>query len=207
MKILHWKEVLKNYIFNNYKEYILVALLFIIGLFIGVMIINNSRDEQTTEITTYINNFITNFKQAKEIKNTDLMLVSIKNNIFLSLVLWIAGTTVIGLPIVLLVILFRGAVLGVTVASITSTLGIIKGIGFSLITMLLQNILFIPAVLTLGVSSIKLYKSIIKDKRKENIKIAVIRHTIISTLMLIILIISCIATNVVSITFLKKKKY
>ena len=35
------KLAIKNYIKNNNKEYILVALLFLIGLFTGVLIINN----------------------------------------------------------------------------------------------------------------------------------------------------------------------
>ena len=42
MKYSSYKSILKKYIRNNYKEYILVCLLFLTGLFIGVMIINNS---------------------------------------------------------------------------------------------------------------------------------------------------------------------
>ena len=68
-----------------------------------------------------------------------------------------------------------------------------------LIAMASQNIIpihiafipiLIPALLFLGVSSIKLYKSIVKDRRKENIKISILKHSIVSTFILIILIIS-----------------
>ena len=203
MRNSHWKEVLKNYIINNYKQYMLTLLLFIIGIFAGVMIINNSDDSQIFEISTYIDDFISKFKNIENINNVSLIITSIKNNILLALIIWVAGTTVIGMPIVLIVILFRGVVLGYTISAITYTLGTIKGISFCLISILLQNILFIPAVLTLGVSSIKLYKSIMKDKRKENIKIEIIRHTIISIMMLIILIISSIIENTVSLALLK----
>ncbi len=203
MRNSQWKETLKKYILNNYKEYILVSLLFLIGIFVGVLIINNCGEIQISEITTYINNFITNFKQIENINTTDLILTSIKNNLFLALVIWIAGTTVIGLPIVLIVILSRGVILGFTISAVTYTLGTIKGIIFCLVTILLQNVLFIPAILTLGVSSIKLYKSIIKDKRKTNIKVEIIRHTLISIIMLIMLILSSIAQNVISANLLK----
>ena len=70
--------------------------------------------------------------------------------------------------------------------------------------MVLQNILYIPAILTIGVSSIKLYKSIITDKRKENIKIEVIRHTIISTIMIAVLVLSTIIENFISLKIIKK---
>lgn len=198
-----WKLVLKNYVKNNYKEYILTSLIFIIGLFIGVMIINNSTETQSSEITTYLNEFITKFKGIQNINKTSLIFTSIKNNIILAVIIWAAGTTVIGLPIVLIAILLRGLILGYTISAVTLTLGASKGIIFCLISIFLQNILFIPAVLTLGVSSIKLYKSIMKDKRRENIKVEIIRHTIISAIMILVLVISSLIENVISITLLK----
>lgn len=198
-----WKLVLKNYVKNNYKEYILTSLIFIIGLFIGVMIINNSTETQSSEITTYLNEFITKFKGIQNINKTSLIFTSIKNNIILAVIIWVAGTTVIGLPIVLIAILLRGLILGYTISAVTLTLGASKGIIFCLISIFLQNILFMPAVLTLGVSSIKLYKSIMKDKRRENIKVEIIRHTIISAIMILVLVISSLVENVISITLLK----
>lgn len=78
-----------------------------------------------------------------------------------------------------------------------------KGIIFILSTLLLQNILFIPAILALAVSGFKLYKSIVKDKRKENIRIEILRHTIFSVIMLGVLIISSIIEGFMSTNLLK----
>lgn len=196
--------VIKNYIKNNNKEYILATLLFLIGLFTGVLIINNLSDNDITNIESYINNFFINFKSTENIDKLQLISTSIKNNVFLALIIWGAGTTIIGIPIVLIVILYRGIILGYTISAFSIVLGTYKGLLFCLITIFLQNILFIPAILTLGVSSIKLYKSIIKDRRRENIKVGVIRHTIIALLMTIILILSSVFENVVSLGILKK---
>ena len=159
MKILiKFKQKIFDYVKNNFKEYMLVLLLFIIGVFIGVMIINNLEQTKIDEVKKYIEEFITKIKSIENISQTDLIIESIKSNIILAIILWIAGTTVIGLPVVLTVILARGVCLGYTIAIITYSLGTAKGILFCLITILLQNILFIPAILTIGVSSIKLYK-------------------------------------------------
>ena len=203
-KALKCKEISINYIKNNFKEYALVGLLFIIGLFIGVMVINNCSDTQVGEISTYITDFITKFKENVNIDKTQLIAESIRNNIILAIILWLAGTTVIGVPIVLVLILFRGICLGYTIAAISYTLGTIKGILFCLTSILLQNILFIPAILTLGVSSIKLYKSIVKDRSKESIKVSIIKHTIISCFMILILIISAVVENTISLSILEK---
>ena len=203
MQASKWKEILRNYVRNNYKEYILTSLLFIIGLLIGVMIINNCTEIQSSEITTYLTNFIDIFKGIENINKTELIITSMKNNAILALIIWLAGTTVIGLPIVLISIMLRGIILGYTISAVTLTLGVSKGIIFCLISIFLQNILFIPAILTLGVSSINLYKSIMKDKRRENIKIEIIRHTIISLIMILILFLSSLIENIISITILK----
>ena len=95
-------------------------------------------------------------------------------------------------------------ILGFTISSITVALGTLKGILFCIVSLVLQNILYIPAILTIGVSSIKLYKSIITDKRKENIKIEIIRHTIISTIMIAVLVLSTIIENFISLKIIKK---
>ena len=110
----------------------------------------------------------------------------------MAILLWFAGTTIIGIPIVLALIIFRGFCLGYTIASSVYVLGKIKGIIFVLITIFLQNLVFIPVIIILGVSSIKLYKSIIKDKRKENIKISIIKHSVLSLAMLALLILSSV---------------
>ena len=203
MRYSYYKDTLKNYVKNNYKEYLLVCFLLLIGVFVGVMIINNCKDAQLTEITSYIKDFITKYKEIENINISSLIIDSIKKNLLFAIVLWVAGTTVIGMLIVLIMILLRGIILGFTVSSITIALGFFKGTVFTISSILLQNLLYIPAILTIGVSSIKLYKSIIKDKRRENIKVEVIRHTIISFFMVILIVISVFIGNFISIKILK----
>ena len=203
MRYSYYKDTLKNYVKNNYKEYLLVCFLLLIGVFVGVMIINNCKDAQLTEITSYIKDFITKYKEIENINISSLIIDSIKKNLLFAIILWLAGTTVIGMLIVLIMILLRGIILGFTVSSITIALGFFKGTVFTISSILLQNLLYIPAILTIGVSSIKLYKSIIKDKRRENIKIEIIRHTIISFFMVILIVISVFIESFISIKILK----
>lgn len=203
MRYSNYRDTLKDYIRNNYKEYLLVSLLFLIGIFVGVMIINNSKESQISEITTYINEFITKYKHIDNINKLSLIIDAIRKNLLFALILWLAGTTVIGMPIVLTIILIRGTILGFTISSITMTLGTLKGILFCLSAIFLQNIFYIPAILSIGVSSIKLYKSIVKDKRRDNIKLEIIRHTLISCFMIILLVLSAIIEIAISTGVLK----
>ena len=181
---------IKDNILNNTKSYFIVIIIFTVGIFLGVMFINQT--ENKTEIEKYINTYV---DETKVIQNGDYLgelQKDIKNNIILVLLLWFAGTTIIGLPIVLGIILFRGFCLGYTIASCVYVLGKMKGIIFIIITVFLQNIIFIPALMVLGVSSIKLYTSIVKDRRRENIKLSILKQSIISFIIMIILILSSI---------------
>ena len=167
------------------------------------MFINNCQEEQETTIISYINEFIEKFKNIENIDKQALTMSSIKSNITLALIIWLAGTTIIGMPVVLGLILFRGFCRGYTVSAISLTIGTGKSLLFCLFGLVIQNILFIPALLTMGVSSIKLYKAIINDRRKENIKIEIVRHSIISGLMLGMLVVSSVLECEVSVPLLK----
>ena len=116
--------------------------------------------------------------------------------------IWFFGTTVIGLPIVFGLILYRGFILGYTIASCISIMGIQSGLIFTLSALLLQNIIFIPAIIAIAVSGFKLYKSIVKDRRRDNIKLEILRHTIFSLLMIILLSISAVIETFISTNIL-----
>lgn len=196
-------DIIKEHVINNKKEYMLVTLLFIIGIFIGVFFVNNIEETQKSEITTYINTFMEKMKNTESLDYMELLKTSMGQNILLAIVLWFFGTTVIGIPVVFGVVLYRGFCLGYTIAICITMMGLPQGILFVLILLLLQNIIFIPAVLALAVSGFKLYKSIIKDRNKENVKIEVVRHTIFSLIMLLLLILSSVIEIFLSTNMMK----
>ena len=197
------KESIKEHIMNNLREYIIILLIFIIGIFLGVFFINNIQDEQMAEISEYINTFINNLKNSYEVDNLDLLKTSMLQNIVLGVAIWFFGTTVIGIPVVFGIVLYRGFCLGYTISTCITVMGLSKGLLFVLITLVLQNLIFIPAIIAIAVSGFKLYKSIVKDRKVDNIKLEILRHTIFSLIMMILLVISSLIETFVSTEILK----
>lgn len=181
-------SIVKNHIQNNIKEYFIISAIFLIGIILGVIFINNIDEMQSKQVNEYINTFINCLKTDYVVDSNELLKTSIINNIILTILIWFMGMAVIGIPIVYAIILSRGFSLGYTIASSMMTLGFWKGILFNIATLLCQNIIFIPCILALGVSGMKLYKSIIKDKRRENIKLEICRHTAFCFIIGIILV-------------------
>lgn len=196
------KELILNHIYDNIKIYLFVIIIFIIGIILGVVFTNNIAEEQYIEIKDYITNFVNSLKQDYTINTTNLLKKTVTNNIILSITMWFIGSTVIGIPIVLGIVIFRGFCIGYTLSSIIAVLGVQKGLLFIITTMLLQNIIFIPVIICMTISCIKLYKSIMKDKRKENIKIEIVKHTLVSLILSIFLILEAFIETYISTNLL-----
>ena len=69
---------------------------------------------------------------------------------------------------------------------------------FLLSALLLQIIVFIPCILSLAVSGMRLHNSIMEDKRRENIKLEILRHSLFTVVILITLIISSLVEVYIS---------
>ncbi len=202
-KSLKIREVIVKHILNNKKEYIIVTLLFIIGIFVGVFFVNNLDESSKASMQEYLNNFIEKFKQIEKLDNMSFLKTSIIQNILFAIILWFFGTTVIGIPIVFGIIIYRGFCFGYTVSVCVTIMGVSKGLVFTLVNLLLPSLIIIPAILAIGVSGFKLYKSIVKDRAKENIKLEIIRHTVFSVVMMLVMIFSSLVEVFICTNILK----
>lgn len=81
-------EIIKEHVMNNKKEYILVSLLFVIGIFLGVLFVNNVQEAQKLEITDYLNTFMEKMKNTESLNHMEMLKDSMGQNIVLAIVLW-----------------------------------------------------------------------------------------------------------------------
>lgn len=120
------KEIFVKHIQNNARQYAIILLLFLIGLIFGIIFVNNSSQTQIEEVTTYINEFVNSIKSNMQIDKGNLLKNSLISNFILAISLWFIGSTVIGIPIVYGIIVYRGFCLGYTISTIMATLGLGK---------------------------------------------------------------------------------
>lgn len=197
-------NAIKVHIYKNIKQYLIISLLFLIGVVAAVIFINNSEKTQiNSELEDNIITFIESLKTEYEIDKGELLRTSIINNIMIAVIFWILGCSIIGIPIIYAIIIYKGFSLAYTISTVILALGTIKGMFFCIISLLFQNIIIIPSLFAMAVSSVNLYKVIVKDKRRENIKVEIARHTIFSVIILILLIASSFVETYLSNTLLE----
>lgn len=174
--------ILKEHIKNNIKIYIVTGLVFLLGIILGIFFINSSSEEQIEEIIIYVNQAITNINTD----NNNYLKELIFENMLIIGILWLAGLTIIGIIINYLIVCAKGFCIGYTIFAIAMSLGTWKSIIFVFTTMFVQNLLLIPAIIATTVSGMRFFKNIIQDRRRENIILEIIRHTVFCIIMLLI---------------------
>lgn len=117
-------KVMAEHINSNLKDYLILSIIFVIGVMFGVIIINNSNEQSKIEMSGYINSFIEAIRNKQfEIDRWKLMQISIWENIKITLAIWFAGSTIIGIPLIYVITLYKGFCLGYTISAIIVSLG------------------------------------------------------------------------------------
>ncbi len=137
------------------------------------------------------------------------MLVSImKKNLILIAIMAFLGVSIIGSPGMYLIILNKGFTLGFTISGAIAVMGTGKGLLLVSSIMFLSKIFELPAIFFLAVSGINSFKSIIKDRRKENIRYEGVKFIMEILISVAILTVSALVeTYLSSNLFISISKY
>jgi stage II sporulation protein M len=154
---------------ENRIIFLWILLFFLIGIVLGSYTIYYMSDMGKVEIGGYFNNFL-EFIQTTEIEYTSILLNSIKGIIPITMIIILLGYTLIGFPFVLLINLFKGYILGFTLALVITVLGT-SGFTVILATLIIQNLIFVPIIIMISILSMRAsvikFKSLRKDSARN----------------------------------------
>ena len=162
MKYNRFQENISNHIKSNLGLYFLVLLFFAIGIAAGAFTVKSLDDIQKQELIKYLKGFF-QILTSKSVDSTVVLRQSLQNNVQTIVVIWLLGITVIGIPITLLIIGVRGFIIGFTVGFLLEGLGW-KGLLFTFIAIIPQNIIIIPCLIGICVISISFSIIVIKER-------------------------------------------
>jgi stage II sporulation protein M len=145
---------------QSWPLYLIVIIIFSLGILLGSLGVNTLREDQTTELHRYLQSFLA---QAAELNvdRTQMVRGALYDNLLTAAIMYILGLTVICLPLMLAFIFIRGFILGFTVCFLTMDREL-QGLLVILVSMLPQNLFFIPAMIIGGTASLSFSLLLIK---------------------------------------------
>ncbi|MEG0641064.1 MAG: stage II sporulation protein M [Clostridium sp.] len=204
MRTLLGQRISRN-IKENIGIYFIIILFFSIGLAIGGFTIKSIGSGEKQELLAYMNGFFKVFS-GEEVSGLSVFIQSAKNNFLSILIIWALSLTVIGVPVALIVVGFRGFILGFSVGFFIESMGV-PGLVFSLIGIIPQNIIYIPCIIIAVVISLSFSISIIRNKRTKGFnkqsEVNIISYSITMGIIFLITLIGSLIEGFVSPIIIK----
>lgn len=176
---------IEKHVNNNFTKYLLLLVVFFVGIIVGGIcfssIKNNS--EVLNDLKALIDQIIGSFSKEKWLLINKYLLKDILKIILLI----ITSSSMIGLPLLLIWIIYDGISLSFTINLLIYTYGMLKGNFISILLLFVPNLTALIANMIITISSLKLIRNIVKMKKA--LKIEIIRHLIICALGAIIVMI------------------
>ena len=156
MFLRRWRRVIGLYIEERFFLFILVGLLFTMGIVFGTLSARNLEYGQKTELLQYIQFFFQGMKQeAAPVTDAALAGDAIFNHLKTVIFFILLGISVIGVPLILFLLFAKGYILGFTIGFILQQLAG-KGFLFTVTSVFPHYVLIIPALMLAGVANIDL---------------------------------------------------
>lgn len=191
------KQIIINHISENINIYFKVLIIFIIGICIGIAVINQLPETGLQDINEYIESSLITLKNGSEISKIQILKSSLFKDVVIVFIIWFFGLTLLGSFILYFITLIIGITFGYTIAAIMTSFTFIQGILFFLTAMMLQNIINIPSIIFLITQGIKLHRGF-ELKQNISLKYILTKYSAYCILILLIFIIASLIEVYVS---------
>jgi stage II sporulation protein M len=147
---MHSKKALAvNHVKTHATIYIFMIILFLTGIIFGAIIVNSMNFVQKQDLYFYLERFFGQISNEQPIDNAEILKASFFYHAKYLLLLFILGLSIIGLPVVWILLFLKGLVVGFSVGFIVNQLGL-KGLLLASLSIAPQNFLIIPVYIIAG---------------------------------------------------------
>lgn len=161
MKKKMYQHIAAAHFREHSSVYLFVIVLFLMGVIFGAIVVNSLSFTQKEDLFYYLSQFFGQVSTGEIASAKELFKQSLFHNVQYIALMWILGISIIGLPVILIMLFIKGMVVGFTVGFLVNQMGW-DGFLLSFVSVLPQNLIIIPIFIfaaTLSVAfSIKMIK-------------------------------------------------
>lgn len=137
------RKILLDHIKQYWVIYLTLSSVFLAGGVFGAVGVGALEDKKTEELAAFLNNLLA---QQPSAINPQFLQQIAKDYFIMMAGIWLLGLTVIGTPLVYLIVFSRGFILGFSIAFIIHIKKLI-GLGLVVFSMVIPSLLVIPCLL------------------------------------------------------------
>lgn len=147
--------------------YLFVTILFLMGIVFGAIVVNSLSFSQKEDLFYYLSQFFGQVADQQSASGRELFFQSLFHNAKLVFFIFILGISIIGVPIILVILFIKGVVIGFTVGFLVYKLSW-EGFLLSFVSVLPQNLITVPVLIMMSVMAIILSFKLVKRQFKNN---------------------------------------
>ncbi|MGG1675064.1 stage II sporulation protein M [Neobacillus sp. NRS-1170] len=152
-----------SYFREHSSIFLFIVILFLMGVIFGAIVVNSMSFSQKEDLYYYLSQFFGQVSGDKVAEDNDLFLQSFSHNSKFIGLMWILGISIIGLPVILILLFVKGMVVGFTVGFLVSQMGW-KGFLLAFASILPQNLIIIPVFILMAALSVIFSMRMIKKQ-------------------------------------------
>lgn len=156
-------QTIRSFMKENQSLYVFTIVLFTMGIVFGAVIVNSLALPQKQELFGFLQYFLKNMDQNGIPDPNEHFQQAIVYYLKTVGIMWIFGLSIIGVPMILLLLFLKGIVVGFTVGFLVNQFQW-QGVTFSLAGVLPQNMLVVPAFIIIGVAGIAFSLRLMKTR-------------------------------------------
>lgn len=156
------KHIIGSHIAKNQSSYFFLLLAFVLGVSAGAFTVNGLSATQRDELSNYFQGFL-QLLNNQSLDSSELLSVTLLENLKLVAVMWVLGVTIIGIPFIFILMGIKGFITGFSSGFIINAIGM-KGVLFTLFALMPKEIIIVPCLIALGVNGINFSLRIIKNR-------------------------------------------
>ncbi|MEC5422332.1 stage II sporulation protein M [Virgibacillus sp. C22-A2] len=190
-----------NHVKENATIYLFMIILFLTGIIFGAILVNSMNFVQKQDLFFYLERFFGQIIDKQHIESSEILKSSFLYHVKYLLLLFVLGLSVIGLPIVWILLFIKGLVIGFSVGFIVNQLGV-DGLLLASFSIAPQNILIIPIYIIAGslsmIFSLNLLNKLFTRKISQPVFQPFGRYIIMFSLLLALSFIAALLESYVS---------
>ncbi len=154
------KRIIGDHLKKNSFQYFLVGVLFLLGVIIGNYMVSGLTSGTKSYLVDLIDTYLQTGFQG-EFNQSSIWFNAMLSQAKTVLAIWFLGLTIIGFPIILALVFFRGLSIGFTIGFLINQKAV-GGVMIGIISILPQHLLYTPALLIWSVIAMNFSIDLIK---------------------------------------------